>query len=146
VGEAEEVERFGLAVWRRPTMTMRAEVNEARFVRVQRKAESAEPLSQHVHDPPSVMVGLKGHHEVVSEPYQGRLPPHAWSHLVLEPFVQHVVQENVREHRRDDAALRGSFSREVQVSFFQDTRIQPFVDHPPDNTVRDSLVKDFTKV
>jgi hypothetical protein len=104
------------------------------------EAESAEPLSQHVHDPASVMVGLKGHHEVVGEPYQGRLPPHAWSHLVLEPFVQHVVQENV------DAALRGSFSREVQVSFLQDTRIQPFVDHPPDNTVRDSLVKDFTKV
>ncbi|HEX8808148.1 MAG TPA: hypothetical protein VF760_04045, partial [Xanthobacteraceae bacterium] len=45
-----------------------------------------------------------------------------------------------------DAALRGSFSREVQVSFFQDPCIQPFVDHPPDNTVRDSLVKDFTKV
>jgi site-specific DNA recombinase len=47
---------------------------------------------------------------------------------------------------RHNAALRGSFSREVQVSFFQDPSIQPFVDHPPDNTVRDSLVKDFTKV
>ena len=45
--------------------------------------------------------------------------------------------------RSHDTALRGSFSREVQVSFFQDPCIQPFVDHPPDNTVRDSLVEDF---
>jgi hypothetical protein len=42
--------------------------------------------------------------------------------------------------------LRGSFSREVQVSCFQDTGIQPFVDHSPDNTIRDSLVKNFTQV
>jgi hypothetical protein len=42
--------------------------------------------------------------------------------------------------------LRGSFGREVQVSCFQDTRIQPFVYHSPDNTIRDSLVKDFTQV
>jgi hypothetical protein len=45
---------------------------------------------------PHLTPGLKGHHEVISKPYQGRFPPHAWSHLVLEPFVQHVVQENVR--------------------------------------------------
>jgi hypothetical protein len=38
VGEAEEVERLGLAVWRRPTMSLRAEVDEARLVRMQRKA------------------------------------------------------------------------------------------------------------
>jgi guanidinopropionase len=52
------------------------------------------------------MVGLKGHHEVVGEPYQGRLPPHAWSHLVLEPFIQHVVQENVRDIRNQSSLIR----------------------------------------
>jgi hypothetical protein len=34
----------------------------------------------------------------------------------------------------------------VQVSCFQDTGIQPFVDHSPDDTIRDSLVKNFTQV
>ena len=48
--------------------------------------------------------------------------------------------------RSHDTALRGSFSREVQVSCFQDSRIQPFVDHSPDDAIRDSLVKDFAQV
>jgi hypothetical protein len=39
VGEAEEVERFDLAVWRRPAVTLRAEVDEVRLVRMQREAE-----------------------------------------------------------------------------------------------------------
>jgi hypothetical protein len=78
VGEAEEVERLGLTVWRRPAMTLRAEVDEVRLVRIQRKAEPAKPLPQHVHDPLGVIVVLEGHHEVISEPYQGRFPPHAW--------------------------------------------------------------------
>jgi hypothetical protein len=34
----------------------------------------------------------------------------------------------------------------VQVSCFQDSCIQPFVDHSPDNTIRDPLVEDFAKV
>src|SRR6267143_3572852 len=62
------------------------------------EAEPAKPFPQRVHDPLGIVVGLKGHHEIISEPYQGRLPPHAWSHHVLKPFVQHMVQENVREH------------------------------------------------
>src|SRR6202140_2439920 len=39
VGEAEEVERLCLAVWGRPAMTLRAEVDEARLVRMQLEAE-----------------------------------------------------------------------------------------------------------
>jgi hypothetical protein len=34
----------------------------------------------------------------------------------------------------------------VQVPCFQDSCIQPFIDHSPDYTVRDSLVEDFAKV
>ena len=98
VGEAEEVERLCLAVWGRPAMTLRAEVDEARLVRMQLEAEPTKSFPQHFHDPLGVVVGLEGHHEVISEPYQGRPPPQAWSHLVLEPLVQHMVQENVREH------------------------------------------------
>src|SRR5262249_26552333 len=86
VGEAEEVERLGLAVWRRPARALRAEVDEARLIRMQREAEPAKPLPQHFHDPLGVLVGLKGHHEVISEPYQGRLPLQTRSHHILEPF------------------------------------------------------------
>jgi hypothetical protein len=98
VGEAEEVERWILAVWGRPTTSLRAEVDEARLVRMQLEAEPAKPFPQHVHNPLGIVVGLESHHEIISEPYQGRLPPHAWSHHVLEPLIQHMVQENIREH------------------------------------------------
>src|SRR5215469_10617195 len=98
MSEAEEVERLRLAVWRRSAMTHGAEVEKTRLVRMQRKAEPAKALTQHIHDPLGVMVGLKGHHEVIGEPYQSRPPLHAWSHHLLEPFVQHMMQENVREH------------------------------------------------
>jgi len=98
VGEAKEVERVGLAVWRHPAKTLRAEVDEVRLVRVQRKAEPAKPFPQHLHNPLGVLIGLKGHHEVVGESYKSRLPFQAWLHLALEPCVQHIVQENVREH------------------------------------------------
>jgi hypothetical protein len=40
VSEAEEVERLRLAVWRRPAMALRAEVEEARLVRMQLEALS----------------------------------------------------------------------------------------------------------
>src|SRR5215471_10069928 len=97
-GEAEKVKRLRLAVWRRPTTSLRAEVDEARLVRMQLEAEPAKPFPQHAHDPLGIVVGLEGHHEIISEPYQGCLPPHAWSHHVLEPLIQHMVQENIREH------------------------------------------------
>jgi hypothetical protein len=48
VGEAEEVERWVLAVWGHPTTSLRAEVDEARLVRMQLEAESAKPFLQHV--------------------------------------------------------------------------------------------------
>jgi hypothetical protein len=34
----------------------------------------------------------------------------------------------------------------MQVSCFQDPGIQPFIDHSPDYSIRDSLVEDFAKV
>ena len=98
VGEAEKGERLRRAVGRRPAMLLRAEVDEVRLVRMQREAEPTKPLPQNVHDPLGVVVGFKGHHEVISKPHQGRLSPQAWSHHILEPFVQHMVQENIRDH------------------------------------------------
>jgi hypothetical protein len=72
-------------------MSLRAEVEEARFVRMQREAEPATPLPRHIHDSLSVMVCLKGHHEVISETYKSRLPFQAlWPHhfqSALELFV-----------------------------------------------------------
>jgi hypothetical protein len=44
-------------------MALRAEVEEARLIRMQLETESVKPLSQHIHDPFGVIVGFEGHHE-----------------------------------------------------------------------------------
>ena len=75
VGKAEEVERRVLAVWGRTITALRAKVDEARLVRMQRKAEPSKPFPQDFQYPLGVVVGLEGHHKVIGEPHQGRLPP-----------------------------------------------------------------------
>src|SRR5215471_18317303 len=62
------------------------------------------------------------------------------------PSTSRINEGYLLRSRSRNAALRGSFGREVQVSCFQDPCIQPFVDHSPDDTIRDSLVKDFAKM
>jgi hypothetical protein len=68
------------------------------------------------------------------------------SHHALEPFVQHMVQVNVREQWRDHAALGRSASRPAQDALFKHPHLQPFVDHPSDNAVRDSLIEESAQV
>src|SRR5271157_2166190 len=40
-------------------------------------------------------------------PHEDAVPFEAHAHVPLEPFIQHMVQEDVCEQRRDDATLRG---------------------------------------
>ena len=124
----------------------RAEVDEARLVRMEREPIASKPLPQHFQHPFAVVVVLEGHHEVIGEPHQGTRPRHARLHLALEPFVQHVMQEDVREQRRDDPALRRALRRRPQEPVFQNSRLQPFVDHPTDHAVRDPLVEECTQL
>jgi hypothetical protein len=43
-------------------------------------------------------------------------------------------------------ALWGAFGRVVQKAILQDSCFQPFINHPSDHTIRDSLVKKVSKV
>ena len=43
-------------------------------------------------------------------------------------------------------ALRGAFGRMAQETIFQDPCLQPFIDHPSDDTIRDSSVKKVAQV
>jgi hypothetical protein len=99
VGEAEKVERSVQAVCRRTIAALRAEVDEARLVGMQRQPKPSKAFAQHFQHPLGVVVGLESHHEVIGKPHQGRVPAQARSHLFREPPVQHMVQEDVRQDR-----------------------------------------------
>src|SRR5215472_1041995 len=82
------------------------------------------PPVQHAKDPLCVEYILERHHGIVGEPDKGTSALETWSHLELEPFIQHVAQETI----------------------FQDACLQPLINHPSDDTIRDSPVKKVSKV
>ena len=52
-----------------------------------------------------------------------------------------ATQSYLLRSRSHHAALRGAFRRMAQQPIFQDSCLQPFVDHPSDHTIRDPSVK-----
>src|SRR5690348_8772354 len=147
VGEAEEIERG--AVCGRMNCTIRsfeAEVDEARLVGVEGESVPGKTLAQHRQDPFGIEKVLEGHHQVVSVPDKDSSPLQARSDVPFEPFIQHIVQINVRKARRNHTPLRRPFRWAVQTSLLKDAGFQPLVDHPSDNAVRDSSVEEFPEM
>ena len=62
-----------------------------------------------------------------------------------EPFIQHVVQVDVREQRRDHAALGRAARHARENALVERPRLQPFVDHLSDDAVRHSLVEESSE-
>ena len=56
----------------------------------------SETLAQYVQYPLGILDIRKRHHGVVGESDKGTSLPEAWFHLILEPLIQHMMQENVR--------------------------------------------------
>ena len=132
--------------WLRALSSLWAEVDEARLVGVEGESIPCEALAKDRPHAFGVINVVERHQRVVSKPDKGAPPSQTRFHLSLEPFVQHVVQEDVREARRDYTPLRGALGRVAQQTVFHGSCFQPFIDHPSDDAVRDSLVKEHSKV
>src|SRR5262245_55691103 len=97
VAEAEKGERCPtcvrvvLAIW-----SVTAEIDEARLVGMERELVSSETLAQNIQNPLGVLEIRERHHGVVGESDKSTFPLEAWLHLILEPLIQHMMQENVR--------------------------------------------------
>ena len=70
-----------------------------RLVRMERKPKASKTLAQHRQDTLGVSNIVERHHRVVSEPDKGAFPFETQPHLMLKPFIQHMVQEDVGEAR-----------------------------------------------
>src|SRR5215472_2078760 len=97
VAEAEKGERCPirvrvvLAIW-----PVAAEIDEARLVGMERELVPSETLAQYIQNPLGILEVRERHHGVVGEPGKGTFPLKPRFHLVLEPLIQHMVQEDVR--------------------------------------------------
>jgi hypothetical protein len=86
-----------------PIGSCEAEVDKARLGGIEPKLVPRKTLAQHVEDPPGVVVSLERQDSIVGEVDKGTSPFEPGLHLAFEPRIQHMVQEDVREQRRDDA-------------------------------------------
>ena len=115
MGESQEVEclRGGWALRRfRSRLPRRLKPHQSRLLRVDRQAVLAHPLGQDLHDPPGVVFSGHPDHEVVRIANQERFAFQARANLLLEPFVQHVVQDDVGQERTDHSTLGCTVLRE----------------------------------
>src|SRR5262244_1972424 len=97
VAEAEEGERCPirvrvvLAIW-----SVAAEIDEACLVGVERELVPSKTLAQYVQNPLGILEVRERHDGVIGESGEGTFPLEPRFHLVLEPLIQHMMQENVR--------------------------------------------------
>src|SRR6202158_4134712 len=109
VGEAEEGERGTIRLRMvSPIWSVVAEIDEARLVSMECESIPCKALTQNAKDPLGIEEVLERQHGIVSEADKGTSPHETWAHLGLKPFVQHVVQENVREAGWDHTPLWGA--------------------------------------
>ena len=76
-----------------------AEIDEARLVGMECKSIPCKTLAQYVENPFGIEEILERHHGIIGKPDKGTSPLETWPHLKLKPFIQHVMQKNVREAR-----------------------------------------------
>jgi hypothetical protein len=73
---------------------------------VKGQAVLAKALRQDVHHPSRILFPREHDHEVIGVPHQQSFALQTRSHDVLEPLVEHAMEIEVREKRRDHPALR----------------------------------------
>jgi len=61
------------------------------------QAVLAKPLRDHFHDTLGIALVAEPHHEVIRIADEEGTLTHPWLHVLFEPQIQHVVQEDVRE-------------------------------------------------
>ena len=117
VRQTQKIERFSLAPAKAPTVPVRktTESDQAGLFRMKFQREPLEPLAQCCGKAFCLIRVLKSDDEIVGPSndddiaFSVTLPP------VLCPKVEHVVEVDVGEQRRDRRPLRGSLPRSLSI-------------------------------
>jgi hypothetical protein len=91
---------------------------------MEREPKPRKTLAQYRQDALGVDDIVERHDRIVSEPDKEALSSKARLHLGLEPFVQHIVQENVREAGREHSLnAKDNFRFERTITGWRDGRV-----------------------
>ena len=107
VREPQEVERAGwresvTVLPRAPTQARAAEPNQTALLRMHREPEPPEAFREHLQHPVGVRFLLDDDDHVIRVADEDAAATKAWLHLRREPYVEDIVEVNVRQQRRHD--------------------------------------------
>src|SRR5262245_3271130 len=83
----------------------------------------------------SIFLTRKEQDEIIAVAYEKRTTHEPRLHDLLDPFIEHFVQVDVRENGRNNTTLGAPRLRIRQHSVFQDPRLQPFANQSQQHAV-----------
>lgn len=95
----------------------------------------------HVPEEPCVLLAREDQHGIVGISDQESRGPQPRLHLLHVPGFEHLMQDDVRQKRRDDASLRGSRLGAGHLPGLHHPRLQPLVDRAAQHAITHPLVK-----
>ncbi len=122
------------------------EVDQSRLGRVQLQAVLAETLRQHIHHPERILLVREQEHRVVRIADQRGPVGQPRLDLAVKPRIEHIVQEDVRQQRRDHTSLRSARVRVAHAPVFEHTRVEPLADEAQQHPVVHPAAKDFPQL
>src|SRR5215470_1570670 len=84
-----------LCLWRTP------KGQQSCFVRLEGQSEAPQAFIEYCHHTPCVLLTFKADDEVITIAHQGRFALKPWLHLGLKPQVEHIMQVDVTQQRRE---------------------------------------------
>src|SRR5919197_3773601 len=143
VREAQEVERLRLpeAPCRSPLGGVPPELDQPGLVGMQLQPELRQPLAKVAKELLGIALMLEAGDEIIGEPHHDHVAARLPTPPLPDPPVEHVVEVDVGEQRRDRCSLWRSLRRVRPTPVLDDPCAQPLTDEPQDPLVRDPMLK-----
>jgi hypothetical protein len=144
VRETQEVERLRLACapFGSPGGRKAAELDQAGLVGMHLQSELRQTLPHLLQEAFRVAAVLEAQDEVVRVPHEDQVSVGATTSPLLDPLVQDVVQEHVRQERGDHRALGCPYGRLGPLAVLRHPRLQPLAQQPQDASVGDPVFEE----
>ena len=143
--KTKKVESFGFAFASCSSSLGRkaAELDEPRFLGVQFQIEFAESILQIPLKPLGIRLILETGHNVIGIPDHNHMATCMSFTPLLGPQVEHIVQVDVRQQRRNTATLWRTFLHLRVLTFFQYTSVKPFLDMANHTLVSNAVLNEL---
>src|ERR1700751_3223286 len=139
--QPQEVDGFRAlsAAFARVSLREPTKLNQLGFGRLKSEAELSQPKAQRILNADGIRSILEADHKVIDIAHQPGFAPQPALHHAFEPKVEHMMEIEVTQKHADRSPSRCSFLVRMDLSIFQDTRLQPAPDQTDQAWITDSM-------